>query len=356
MEYTEIFKNGFRVANKNLLAVLVQFLFSIAMTVMMLAMVLTVAAVFVGTMAGVSLTTLKPEDLASLLRAPVSALLAGAVMFLIFIVLAFVFTAFVQSGITGCLIDTKRGKTPGFSLKGFFSHAISSTFSMFRLQMLLVSIAVGTLIAYSLVTVIGFAVIVPLKDSGHQLAAFGAGAILIAVLLFSGLALLLVYISGNFIAQAALVDKRSGAVSALAEAYRFIKCRFWDIMVFTIMVLVAVFIILLVIALLFGGFQKEPSFMKSLVHNLKPLGMLKTIISLYVFLLVRACYVVCYIPQAHVEGITGFSTNITGTAGADDEPIEAELIEPDETADNKTLTFDFNRDDKDPGDPPHSAS
>jgi len=347
MEYLEIFKRGFRVANKNLLALIVQFLFNITLTIMLLVLVLAVAALFVGTLAGINLTTLKPEDLMSLLRLPLSVLVSGAVMLIVFIVLAAVMTAFVQAGVTGCLVDTARGTSTGFTVRGFFSHAKSSTFSMFRLYLLLLCIAVGATGFFALVSVIGFAVIMPIKDAGHQLAAFAAGFLLIAVLLSSGLAFFLAYISGNFIAQVVLVDKHTGASTALAEAYRFIRERFWDVVLFTIMVLVAAFFALVFIGLLFGEFSAEPGLAKSLTRQLSPLSMVETLITLYIFLLMRAWYVACYIPA-------GQPAEHGGPAG-EDEPIEAELLEPDEPVDRETLTFDFNSEDKFTEKPPPAA-
>jgi len=236
--YFDILKRAFDVTNRNLLSLFAQFLLWVALIAVIGVFAVMFIGMAAGSLSGLDFSTFSPDIIWDLVKSSIKLLFAGAVMLLAVIVLSLILSAFVQAGILGCLIDTARGDTPGFTSSSFFSSARRSAFPLLWFYIIWSLIAVGVIGVIVLAGVAGFfAVLIPMRDAGNQFMAFIIGVPLLVVLSVLFIISLFLIYSGGIVSSVTLVGERKGAFSAIGGAYDFVTENFWDTMLFTLLVI-----------------------------------------------------------------------------------------------------------------------
>lgn len=330
--YFDIIKLSFKVTNRNLLAILVQILYVIAILAVLAVMALLLIAMFAGSIAGLGEAALDPENLMEILKSSVAVIFTAIIFGFLFIIIAALLNAVAQSGIIGCLVRTARGEAGGFSSAAFFSSVKSSAMSLFWLQVLVSVIGIGVVLVFVLLGVAGFGlVLLPLKEAGNLVAAFAVGVPLLVVLILAALISFFLLYAGGMLSQVSLVAGVRGAVSAVGDTYDFIKSRFWDAMLFTLLVVFLLFgsnMLIELTTLPFRLFSGGESIAK--LVWLLPILFVSGILKMYVGLFALSCFVVYYVsattPPALEPEPAGAGP--LPAAGQAEDVLDAELIEP----------------------------
>ncbi len=332
MGYFDIIKQSLRVTNRNLLAILVQILYIISVMAVLGVMALILIAMFAGSLAGLSEASFNPENLMNILKSSISVIFTAVIFGILFFIIVALLNAVVQSGIIGCLVQTARGESGGFSSTAFFSAVRSSSIPLFWLQILISLIGIGVMLALVLTGVAGFGlVLIPLKEAGNQVVAFAIGVPLLVVLILAALTFFFLLYSGGMLSQVSLVSGTRGAVSALGDTYDLIKARFWDVMLFTLLVIFMLFAASMIIELVTLPFKFAPGDNIARLVWLLPILFVANVLKMYVGLFALSCFVVYYIsatepPVPEVAGPEPLPDEWQG-----EEFLVADIVEPEDT-------------------------
>lgn len=240
--YIDIIKRAFDVTNRNMLALLVQFGLWVVIGggfVLLFLMLIVMAA---GSLGGLDMSTISPDIIWQLVKSSLTLVFTAVLLLLVGMLISFVLAAFVNAGILGCIIDTARGESDGFTASSFFASARRSALHLLWFYILWGMIALCVFGALALVGIIGFvAVLIPMRDAGSNVGAFVIGVPLLVVLIIGFIVALFLSYAGGMVSSIALVGERTGASSALGAMYRFTKKNFWDVLLFTlVMILISI--------------------------------------------------------------------------------------------------------------------
>jgi len=301
--YFEIIKQGFKVANHNLAALLTRFLAWVVMAVVIVAFVVVAVVMFFGSLGSLpSLDKLDPgEFLMGLARSSLTLLFVGAIFLVLFIIISTLLSAYVHAGNLGCLVGTARGETRGFTAHGFFESGRRSMVSMLGLFILWVIIILGLFLFFALVGVAVVAgVLMPLKEAGRGLLAFGIGVPFFVVLTLLAIMGVFFYYAGWTFSSVILVAEGAGPFASINRAYRFIKDNFWDVFLFTLLVLALLMganVVSQVAYAPMGALQDNPAI--ALVFA--PLVLVMAVVQMYLGLIANSCFVVFYVYRTNPE-------------------------------------------------------
>lgn len=323
MTYTDIVKQGIGVANRNLAVILTQFIAGIMLLFIFGFFLVTLIFLGIGSFSGLDLQALSGQMLPDLLQTSFKLLVAGALFGLIFLVLAALITAYVHAGNLGCVIATVKEKVNGFKTDTFFASGRRYMLSMVGLYVIWGLVALGGFFVLGAVGGVGFdAVLIPLKDAGRGLLAFGLGVPFIILLILSGLLFLFFLYAGWAFSGIILVGEEKFAFSAISSAYEFIKKNFWDSLLFAMFMFLLLFIANLITNSFFG-YLKGSDLTAAL--SLFPLLFISLLLQMYIGLVARSSFVVYYVNRTYAPATATPTTPAPPVT--DDEPLDAELHE-----------------------------
>lgn len=238
MGYLDIIKRAFYVTNRNMLALLVQFGLWVVIGGGFVMLFLLLIVMGAGSLGGLDMSTISPDIIWELVKSSLTLVFAAILLFMVGILISFVLAAFVNAGILGCIIDTARGESDGFSASSFFAAARRSAMSLLWFYILWGMIALGVFGTLTLVGVVGFvAVLIPMREAGSSVGAFVIGVPLLVALIIGFIVALFLSYAGGMVSSIVLVGERIGAASALGAMYRFVKKNFWDVLLFTLVMI-----------------------------------------------------------------------------------------------------------------------
>jgi hypothetical protein len=293
--YFDIIKKGFRVANRNLMVLLTQFLAGLALLFVFAIFALIVVFMAVGSITALGLESFALENLQGIIETSFTLVAVGVFFVLIFIAIAALITAFVHSGNLGCVIETASGEKPGFTGATFWKTGHRSMMSMLGLYIVWGIITVGGFFVLAAVAGVGFeAILIPLKEAGKGLVAFGLGVPFIILLILAVVLFLFFLYAGWAFSGIILVGETRGVFSSFSRAYNFIRHNFWDSLLFALLMFALVFaanIVTNVIMLPFGINQDTKP---AVALGFLPLMLLGVLLQMYVGLIARSSFVVFY--------------------------------------------------------------
>ena len=295
MTYKEIISRGFRVANHNLAVLLTQSIAGIAMLMVFLVMTTGLVLVGIGSLPKLSLEDINADAIGTMLQTYFSLILVAAFLGFIFLVVAALITAFVHAGNLGCVIQTARGETTGFTSGTFFSTGRKSMLPMLALYIIFGLITVGAITVLLLVGGIGLEeFLIPLKESGRALTAFFLGVPFLILLITAGLLVLFFLYGGWTFSGIILIGEGKGAFASLSHAYDFIRKHFWDSLLFTLLMFVLVFAANTIITKVMVPFDLSAETSPAAAFALLPLILIGVLLQMYAGLIARACFAVYY--------------------------------------------------------------
>jgi len=335
MGYFDIIKEGFRVGNRNLLVLLTQFVFIAVMAVLLL--VLIVGAVFTaaGSLPLSGLKDMDPKALVNLMEASFS-IIAVAVFFgVLFLIVLLIAGTYVHAGNLGCLIQTARKESEGFTASTFFATGNRSFIHMLGLYFLWGCIILGVVLVFAgLGAAVFGAVLMPLKHAGRQFIAFGLGVPFLVVLILAGIAVFFLMYAGSVFSYMVLVGERCGAFSAMGRTYRFVRDNLWDIVLFTLLMALLIIAANVVTNVLSLPFNMASHARPAVMLALLPLLLISVALQLYAGLICSACFAVYYVTRTRPPEPVGLvETETPPTEDGDaitQEPMEADVLPHDE--------------------------
>ena len=326
MGYFDIIKYGFKLANKNLMALLMQFLSAIAAGIAAISLAVAFIFMSAGSLSHFDLKTFDPADFSRLITASffLVSVLVGFVF--IFILIITVITAYVQAGNLGCILSTARGESDGFTFSRFFHSANRSFFSLTRLYILMFFISVGAAVAFVAGGFAGYEfMLLPLKEAGRQLLAFAIGVPFIAVFIILAIVAVLAFLLASVYSNVILVAERAGAFHTLRLTYGFLKENLWDALLYTLLVFVLVIagsIVTEVLSIPFHKVVEKRNFIAML--GLLPLQFVIFVISMYLGLIAQSCFAAFYVirttPEPQPEAAPVQEEAL-------EEPLEGDILE-----------------------------
>lgn len=295
MGYFDIIKEGFRVANRNLSVLLTQFLAGLALLFVFIAFVFIIIFMAIGSFTKLGLQSFSLDNLQGIIETSFTLITVGTFFVLIFIIIAAFITAFVHSGNLGCIIETASGAKPGFTSSTFFKTGHHYMMPMLGLYVIWGIITLGGVLVLAAVAGVGFeGILIPLREAGKGLVAFGLGVPLIIALILAVILFLFFLYAGWAFSGIILVGETRGVFASLSRAYNFIKHNFWDSLLFALLMFGLVFaanIVTNVVMLPSGINQDTPP---AVALGLLPLILLGVLIQMYVGLIARSSFVVYY--------------------------------------------------------------
>ncbi|HLB25507.1 MAG TPA: hypothetical protein VJM83_04185 [Nitrospirota bacterium] len=299
MGYFEIIKEGVRIANRNLAVLLTQFLAGLAMVLAFFVLFAAFLIMALGSLPGLTLGNFSADELSGLVEKSITLIAGGFFLVLVFVIFAAFLTSFVHSGNLGCVIETARGRAAGFTSGTFFGTGRRSMLSMLGLYIIFGLIALGGLVVIASAAGVGLGgVLIPLKEAGKGLVAFGLGVPFIIALILAGLLFLYFLYAGWAFSGVILVGEARGPLSSLSAAYNFIRKHFWDSLLFALLMFLLVFIANVITSVLgvpFGIDSERPA----LALGLMPLLLLNVLVQMYVGLVARSSFVVYYLLRSN---------------------------------------------------------
>jgi hypothetical protein len=295
--YFEIIKKGFETANRNLWVLLTQFAAGLTLVAVFFVFLLIFTLMTLGSLPA-GFQSLTEDKIPALLGASFSLMFAGALFVIIFIVIAAYVTAFVHSGNLGCIMDTARGEAKGFTAPDFFASARRSSVSMLGLYTVWGLFSLAVLLVLTAAVGVGFeAILIPLKDAGRGLLAFGLGVPFIILSILAGLLFLFVLYAGWTFSGIILVGERKHAFEAISMSYHFIKVHFWDSLLFALFMFSLVFVANIVGNLFSVPFNAAPDSRPLLAAGMVPLVFLGVLFQMYIGLIARSSFAVYYLDR-----------------------------------------------------------
>ncbi|HEY3347318.1 MAG TPA: hypothetical protein VGK71_06815 [Nitrospirota bacterium] len=297
MGYFEIIKKGFETANRNLWVLLTQFAAGLTLVAVFFVFVLIFTLMTLGSLPA-GFQGLTEDKIPALLGASFSLMAAGVFFVIIFMVIAAYVTAFVHSGNLGCIMDTARGETKGFTAPDFFASARRSSVSMLGLYIVWGLFSLAVLLVLTAAVGVGFeAILIPLKDAGRGLLAFGLGVPFIILSILAGLLFLFILYAGWTFSGIILVGERKHAFEAISMSYHFIKIHFWDSLLFALFMFSLVFVANIVGNLFSVPFGATPENRPLLAVGMVPLVFLGVLFQMYIGLIARSSFAVFYLDR-----------------------------------------------------------
>ncbi len=307
MGYFDIIREGIKTGHRNLAVLLTQILAGGALLIVFVVLSATLALTAIGSLAGIDFGSLSPDNIAGIFKGSVSLVAMIVVFGMIFLAVAALITSYVHAGNLGCIISTARGRAAGFRFSTFFSTGRGSMLAMLGLYIIFLLIVVGTFLVFGAFAGAGiYAVLMPLKEAGRNVLAFGLGAPFFLALILAAMLCLFVLFSVWTFSSIILVGERIGAFPALKAAYRFIRANFWDFFLFALLMLALVFA-----ANLLTEIVSMPYTLKAKADPigalwLIPFFLIGVLLQMYVGLLARSSFAVYYVvrtggPEAALE-------------------------------------------------------
>ncbi len=302
--YFDIIKQGIKTGNRNLMVLLTQFLAGISLLIVLAIIAATLAFSAIGSLANFDVDRISPDNILDLFRSSASLVVMIVIFGLIFIALAAVITSYVHAGNLGCIIETAKGKAGGFQFSTFFSSGNRSVMSMLGLYIVWLFIVGATFLVFGAFAGAGlYAVLVPLKDAGRNILAFGLGVPFFVVLIIAAFLCFFVLFAFWTFSGIILVGEKLGAFKSIGAAYRFIKKNFWDFFLFALLMLGLSFVANLATNLISMPFSFKAETDPAMAFALLPLLFISIFLQMYVGLLARASFAVYYaVHAARPEG------------------------------------------------------
>jgi hypothetical protein len=297
--YFDIIKEGFRVANRNLMVLLTQFLAGLALLFVFVIFALITVFMAIGSITKLGLESFSLDNLQGIIETSFTLVAVGVVFVFIFIVIAAVITAFVHSGNLGCVIETANGGKPGFTSETFWKTGHRSMMPMLGLYIVWGIITLGGLFVLAAVAGVGFeAILIPLKEAGKGMVAFGLGVPFIIALILAAVLFLFFLYAGWAFSGIILVGETRGVFSSLSRAYNFIKHNFWDSLLFALLMFGLVILANTITKILMLPFGMNSDTKPAMALGLMPLILLGVLLQMYVGLIARSSFVVYFLHRS----------------------------------------------------------
>ncbi|MGA2193215.1 MAG: hypothetical protein ABSG42_07575 [Nitrospirota bacterium] len=323
MDFFEIIKEGFRVANRNLAVLLTQVIVSLLLVLIFflfsgLLLFLAIGSIPLGLE---SLSSLSAQNLPGLLETSITLIALGVFLALLFVIIAALMTSYVHSGNLGCIIDTASGKSNSFTSDTFFRVGHRSMFSMLGLYIIWgIIFFAGGLVLLAIGGVGYEGVLLPLGEAGRRILAFTLGVPFIVALIVAGLLFLFFLYAGSTFSRIILVGEAKRAFSSLSASYHFIKHNFWDSLLFALLMFALVFIAYILSSVITMPISLVSHIRPFLVLSFLPLYLLGVLIHMYIVLIANSSFVVYYL---HRTGTLAAAPTETPSA-----PAPADDVQP----------------------------
>lgn len=298
MGYFDIIKRGITVTNRNLLALLVQFLQWVVIFVLVIALAAGVY-VFAAGMDFSNFSTLSPETIVNAIGSSIALIVTAALGLILLMAVVYLLSSMVQAGVLGCIIETAEERAKGFTTGTFFSCAARSGISLMWYSILLTVIVFAAFTVFALGgAVTYFMAVKPLVDAGHTVAGYGILVLALIVVFCVLLVVMFLSYAGGVVGMVSLVRERTGAIAALRHAYRFVNEKFWDSMLFALLLIFIMVAISMSTALLIMPVQMAVSVWGgALLGVYIILRLLDMVFQAYVGLCLLSCFTVFYLDR-----------------------------------------------------------